>query len=414
MSRILMVNRFYHPDLGPTARLMTDLAEHLAARGAEVTVIASRMRYDRPRARLAAAETRRGVRIRRIATSRNGRRRLAGRAIDDASFHLAAFLAMLAELRPGDMLLAKTDPPLLCIPAALAAHLRKARLLTWNQDLFPETAAALGIRWTAGPLGNLLRRLRNHALRKAACNIVLSPAMARHLLAEGIPREKVRILPNWPDPAIRPVAAAANPLRRRLGFGEECVIGYSGNFGRAHLAEQVIRLVRDSAGLAGLRWLFVGGGSGMERLRAEAERRRLAHVTFLPYQPRERLAESLSVPDLHLVSQDPACEGLLVPSKLYGVMAAGRPVLFLGSPESEIARDIRRWEIGFTLDVDRPEGWRGALEAILRDPRALACMGERAHRICRERFACARALDRWSRLVLARQPGARPEAELVA
>ncbi len=415
MSRVLFVNRFAPPDPSPTARLLGDLAEHLAQRGAEVTVLASRIRYDDPNTRLSAAETRSGVRIRRVATTRFGRHRLIGRAIDYASFYATALVAMLGELRRGDVLVAKTDPPLLCVPAAFAYRLRGARLVTWNQDLFPEVAAALGLRWTGGPIGRLLRGLRNRALRRAEANIVLSRGMAEHLAREGVPGDRLVILPNWPNREIRPVPAAANPLRHRLGFGEDCVIGYSGNLGRAHLAEHVIRLVLETADLPGVRWLFVGGGPGMELLRAEVMRQGLPNVTFLPYQPRERLAASLSVPDLHLVSQDPACEGLLVPSKLYGVMAAGRPVLFLGANEGEIARDIRRWGIGYCLDVARPEGWRAELEEILRARDRLVGMGERAQRICARRFAPEHALTRWEELLTGR-PGTvcATEAELVA
>ncbi len=415
MTRILLLNRFAPPDPSPTARLLGDLAARLAAAGHAVTVLAGRLGYDDPKTRPAATEIRRGVRIRRLPTTRFGRRRLLGRAADYASFYTTAFFAMLAELRPGDVLVVKTDPPLLCLSAALAARLRAARLVTWNQDLFPEAAEALGLRWAGGPIGSTLRRLRNRALCRAESNVVLSPAMARHLEAEGIPRELLAVIPNWPDKAVRPLPATANPLRRRLGFGEDCVIGYSGNLGRAHLADAVTRLVLDTAELPGLRWLFTGGGAGMERLRREVERRRLANVTFLPYQPRERLAESLSVPDLHLVSQDPACEGLLLPSKLYGVMAAGRPVLFLGAKEGEIARDIRRWGIGCCLDVARPESWRAELERILRDRSGLARMGERAHRICARRFAPEHALARWEELLAGRPAAARTtEAELVA
>lgn len=147
--------------------------------GRRVTVITSRLRYDDPAADLPIREERNGVRIRRVRTSRFGRHWLPGRALDYASFYISATLALLREVRPGDTILAKTDPPLLSVPAWLVARLRGAELVNWCQDLYPELAAALGLRWAAGPLGRVLRRLRNASLRGARMNVAICAAMAR-------------------------------------------------------------------------------------------------------------------------------------------------------------------------------------------------------------------------------------------
>jgi glycosyltransferase involved in cell wall biosynthesis len=209
--RIVAVNRYYRPDQSPTSRLLTDLAERSAAAGLELVVIASRRNYHggacmtRPRERLA------GVDIRRVWTSGLARDRLLPRAIDDATFHLAAFFAILSLARPGDVVLAKTDPPLLCLAAWAAAALRGARLVNWCQDVFPEVAAALGVGYAGGRFGAVLKWLRNRCCSAAAFNAVLSPAMRQVLLAQGVAPDKLRVLPNWCDAALAPVPRAKNP-----------------------------------------------------------------------------------------------------------------------------------------------------------------------------------------------------------
>lgn len=155
--RCIALNCFSAPDHPATAQLLTDLAENLVRHGHSVTVITSGLRYDGPKAILPARETIYGVEVRRVWTTRFGRATIWGRALDYASFYLSAFLVLLAETRKGDTILAKTDPPLISVPAAIAARLKGTRLVNWCQDLFPETAAALGFRW-AGELGGICLR----------------------------------------------------------------------------------------------------------------------------------------------------------------------------------------------------------------------------------------------------------------
>jgi glycosyltransferase involved in cell wall biosynthesis len=394
--QVFVVNRFFWPDHGATSQLALDLARDLVARGHGVTAVASRQRYDDPDAALPVRETVAGVRVHRVATTRRGRHWLPGRALDYATFYLAATLALWRLVRAGDVVLAKTDPPLLSVVAGWVARRRGARLVTWQQDLFPEVAAALGMRWAASPLGRALVWLRNHSLRRASCNVVLDDAMADRLRDEGV-GDNLCVIPNWSDADLRPIPHAANPLRREWSLEGACVVGYSGNLGRAHLAGEVAELVAVTADLDELRWLFVGAGAGIAQVRARTRAEADARVRFRPYQPRERLSQSLSAPDVHLVSLDPACEGLIVPSKFYGVLAVGRPVVFLGDAEGVIAREIRRFDLGVVLAADRPETWRPALAALVADAAERAAMGARARARFDAVYRSERALDRWAR-----------------
>ena len=341
-QRLLVVNRFFDPDASATSQLLTDLVDALDNRGFAVTVFAGRHTYLNTGAVLPARAWRAGVEVRRLRHTGFGRFSLPGRILDSATFAASAFLALLTHARPGDVILAKTDPPLISVVAWFGARLTGARLVNWCQDLFPENAAAMGVRLMRGVLGGALQALRNASLCGAEMNVAVCSSMAARLAAQGVPRERLTVISNWADgEVIRPLAPQDNPLRAAWGLGERFVVGYSGNLGCAHLVDPVIELITLLADEPKLTFLFIGAGSGYGILRAAIAERRLENVVFRPYQDRAKLRLSLTAPDLHLVTLRPEWEGLVMPSKLYGALAAGRPILFIGDPEGDAARIVR-------------------------------------------------------------------------
>src|SRR2546423_701534 len=313
--RVLFVNRYFAPDHSATSQMVGDLAFFLAGRGHDVVAITSRQRYDDASARLPPREQLHGVDVVRVATTRFGRGFLPGRALDYATFYLSAFFALLRRARRGDVVVAMTDPPLLSVVAALACALRGARLINWTQDLFPEVATALGMR-----APGLARPLRDWSLHRAAMNVALGEQMAARIRARGAPAV---VRHNWADAALHPVETSA--LRSQWGLGDAFVVAYSGNLGRAHEFATIAAAMRRLGDNAGIKFLFVGSGAQLDAVRREAG----GNALFAPYQPREALSESLSAGDAHLVSLQPQLEGLIVPSKFYGILAgapgAGRP-----------------------------------------------------------------------------------------
>jgi glycosyltransferase involved in cell wall biosynthesis len=385
-----------------------------------VSVIASRQLYDDPARRLPARETVAGVHIIRIPTSRFGRANLAGRALDYLSFYAAAAWALWRTARRGDIVVAMTDPPALSLLAVPIAHAKGARAVNWLQDIFPEVAERLGVgrrSRAARAAVALLRRLRDRSLVAADANVVLGRRMAGHLAALGVPGERLAAIPNWADgAAIAPVAPAANPLRRQWGLGlprHTFVVGYSGNLGRAHdigtlleaiaLASRAPAAAGTAASLPRIAWLFIGGGIGFDSLR-----RSLADiggaegtpcVRFEPYQPRARLAESLSAADVHLVSLRPELEGLIVPSKFYGIAAAGRPAVFIGDPDGELARVIAAAGCGLTVRQGDGAALARAALRLAADPALCASMGAAARRLFEAEYDQPIAVARWQALL---------------
>lgn len=398
--KTVFVNRFFFPDESATSQILGDLAFGLAAEGRAVEVVTSRQRYDDARAALGSRETVRGVLIRRVWSTRFGRANLWGRALDYVSFYLSAFFCLSANVSRGDRIVAETDPPLISVVAGWAASLRGARLVNWVQDLFPEVAEAAHLGFAGGLTGKFLRALRDRSLNKAVCNVAISDAMAERLRRNGVPAEKVRVVHNWSDGAVvRPVAPADNPLRGEWGLVDRFVVGYSGNMGRAHEIETVLGAAERLKDDARVRFIFIGGGAQKKYAEDAAAARRLSRVHFKPYQPYERLAYSLSVPDLHLVSLRPELEGLVVPSKFYGVLAAGRPMLYIGREDAELAGILRAERCGEVVPAGDARALADAIGRFSDNLDLARELGLNARKLFEKRFSRPAAMAAW-RLIL--------------
>lgn len=398
--RIHFINRFFYPDHSATSQILSDLAFHLAARGETVHVITSRLSYEDPSTVLAASDDVRGVRICRVATTRFGRAKLFGRALDYVSFHLAAGWAAWRSVRRGDILVAKTDPPLISVVAMVVARLRGARLVNWLQDIFPEVATTLGVPVGQGFVGSATATLRDASLRAAHYNVVLGDRMAELLDRRGIARDRIVIIPNWADDnAIVPIAASSNALSREWGLTGKFVVGYSGNLGRVHEFGTILdaaALLKDDPRIL---FLFVGSGAQSDTVRRKVAERDLKNFVFYPYQPRERLPWSLGAASLHLVTLRPDMEGLIVPSKFYGIAAAGRPVAFVGDDNGEIAQIVRRHDCGDSFNVGDATGLASYIRKLADAPQEVNRLGENARAALDAHYSQATAMKKWEAML---------------
>jgi glycosyltransferase involved in cell wall biosynthesis len=398
---VIFLNRYFYPDHSATSQMLSDLAFFLADAGQEVCVVTSCQLYDDAAAVLPSRARIDGVDVHRVRTTRFGRDQLVGRAADYATFYLAAGWKLWRMARAGDVIVAKTDPPLISVVASLVARWRGARLVNWLQDVFPEVAEALGVRALAGPQAGLLRRLRNGAFRSAAANVVLGERMASVVTRAGAPADRIRVIPNWADmEAIHPIAAAANPLRREWGLHGKFIVCYSGNLGRVHEFDTILDAAQCLSGKAeAIVFLFIGGGAQRGMVGDEVRRRKLPNVQFRPYQDRAGLSFSLGIGDVHLVSQRPEVEGYVFPSKLYGILAAGRPMVFIGDPQGEISLLVEREGIGVAIRQGDAVGLADQLLRLAGDPVLREGMGARARVLLCERYEKRIALKAWLELL---------------
>jgi len=399
-GRIVFVNRFFFPDQSATSRMLSDLAWHLAHHGLSVCVVTSRQLYSNRLADLPAYAVERGVEIHRVATATRGRGSLAGRALDYGSFYSAAAMELARILKRGDIVVAKTDPPLVSIPVAAVARLKGAVLINWLQDLFPEVAAVLTPRLLPGWLRTLLLVARDRSLRRARMNVVLGQTMRDRVLARGVDPARVATIPNWADPQeIVPLPAQDSTIRRKLGLEGKFVVGYSGNFGRAHEFGTLVAAASALRADADIAFLMTGAGARSGPLQEAVRGENLSSFCFQDYQPPDLLSDSMAAADVHLVSLLPELEGLIVPSKLYGILAAGRPAVFIGDTGGEVAAVLRAHQCGLSVAVGDAAGLAAQLRALRADPQRLQSMGQRARAASLGQFNCERAAQAWLEMI---------------
>lgn len=373
----------------------------MASRGQEIHVITGCQLYGDPYAALSAEESIRGVQVHRVPTSRFGRTHLLGRAADYLTFYLGATWRLLRLVDRGDVVVAKTDPPMMSVLASWVVMLRRGVLVNWVQDVFPEVATALdvcGLRYAAP----MLKRLRNQSLRASRLNVVLGDVMAERLRDEGIPADQIAIIENWADgEVIRPVRRQDNPLLHEWGLDDKFVLGYSGNMGRVHEFKTMIDAAERLRGVDDIAFVFIGDGVARRWIESEAAGRGLTNVQVYPYQSADRLQWSLSVPDVHFVSLRPALEGLIVPSKFYGIAAAGRPIIHIGDPDGQIARILDRERCGWSVGIGDVDALAACILRLFHRRKEVIDAGCCARLAFDRKYARVYALDRWRALLKA-------------
>lgn len=359
MPSILFINRVYPPESGATGRVLEYVARGFVSAGWDVSVLTTAGDHSKE-----GNSVQDGVKVIRIAMPFS-KKSLLTRALGYVLM-IPSLLLKALMLPRADVVVTKTDPPMLLILGPFLKYLKGVRTIHWAQDLYPEVAEEVGVFPKGGVAAGVLRSISTRSMMVCDVVVAVGRCMAERLEGRGIAQEKIRVVPNTGvEDDIVPVARENNEFRKRHGLEGAFVIEYSGNLGRAHDFGTVLEAARllEQRGETGILFLFVGSGPGEGLLRDEVVRMGLKNIRFLPSQPAEFLSQSLGAGDLHLVTMKSGMSGLVVPSKFYGVMAAGRPCLFVGPEESEVARVIREHGVG---EVMAPGGAEALVRAILR------------------------------------------------
>ena len=376
-ERVLFINRFYYPDVSATSRLLTQLTEDLSDQGQEVTVITSRFSYLGDAESWPETEEHRGVRIRRVWSTNFGRRSGLGRVIDYVTFYISAFRATVTS-RGITWLIVMADPPLLSVLAAVARPLLRCRAACWLQDVFPQIAIQCGLL-KKDVLSSGISRLARWSLESLDRVVVVGRCMEQRLLEEGFSGRNLVHIPNWADGnQLLPLDRHENPFVSAHGLQQRFVLMYSGNLGVVHEVDTIEHVLRWTNVLTRFTMCVIGDGAHRTRLQRVAQDERWSHVRFLPYQPEELLRFSLTAAHVHLVTLKADMSGLSVPSKIYGILAAGRPVIFIGRDDSEAARLVRDAQCGWVVPPGNHQAVVKALIAYRDDNVLLNEHGRRA------------------------------------
>jgi colanic acid biosynthesis glycosyl transferase WcaI len=390
--RLLVMNQYYWPGVEATAHLLTELCEALAE-DYDVTVITGAL----PSAPRGGTGTRNGVRIVRVRSSAFERRRLALRAANYFSFVALALARGLRAARP-DVVLCMTDPPFLGTFAYAVARRFRVPLVVISQDVFPEIAVELG-RLRNPVAVRLLGALVALYLRRAARVVAIGETMRVRLEAKGVAAERIEVIPNWVDVESISPRPKRNEWSSTHELADSFVVMHSGNVGHAQDLDTLVQAAALLQDVPALKFAIVGSGARGAEIVALAKRLKLENVVFLPYQPREALSESLSTADVHVVGLARGLSGFVVPSRVYGILAAGRPLIVSADPSSETAQLVTEIGCGVAVPPGLPAELAGAIRAAHDGELDLAAMGLRARAYAEREATREVASERYRRLL---------------
>ncbi len=368
---ILLLNQFFWPDGAATSQLLTDLAIRLEEHGHAVTVICGSSSY-------ADAGASQAPKVRIIRTlNLSFARGTLHRLLSYLTFYAGAVWHGFRVPRP-DLVVTLTTPPLLSLAGTLLKTFRGARHFSWEMDVYPDVAVDLNVFRSTSWSSRLTGFLADYAREKADGIIALGECMRGRLMARGIPSEKIHIAENWAD---------GNVIRSQPPASGHCLtVLYSGNLGLPHDVDTISAAMDQLQADDRFHFLFIGDGPRRKSLEQFCKSKELSHVSFAPHRKRDQLSQSLASAHIGLVTQRAECLGSVVPSKIYGLMAAGRPILFIGPRQATPSLIIERYRCGWQVDCGDAEGVVSLLRKLAAEPQLVRQAGFRARQAFVEHY----------------------------
>jgi len=390
---ILVLCQLFYPELVSTGQTLTELCEKLAESGVDIEVVCAPPTVVDRKAKVPRRMEHKGIKIRRVWGTRLPKLNLIGRITNQLTFAGSAFLHLLLN-PPRKPILVLTNPPFL---AVICAILRKLRLsgpyIYLIFDVYPETAVRLGVLKENSLLSRLWESVNRLSLENADSIVVIGRCMQdviKNKLARfGLqPDGKLTHIPVWSDDRlIRAAVGKPNPFVKRWQLQDKFTVGYFGNMGRFHDMETIMAAAWQLKDSKDIVFLFVGEGHKKQWMLGFAEKHRLDNCRFYTYVDRKDLGYALSVVDVGLVSLLYGQEGLSVPSKTFGMLAAGVPVIGVMSPKSEIARILREQQCGIVVTPGREEELADKILELYNNRERLRRMGKNASRAIENKYS---------------------------
>ncbi len=379
--RILIISEFYDPEPAAGQRV-AEAASALAGRGHTVRVLA------RKHGGSGRTSGRNGVQVKRLWSPGGGGSGLLVKMIAALWFQTWAFLWTLLSREKWDVLLTLSTPPMCHVAGVVVSRLKVVAHVFWCADVHPDSLFAIGVLAAESLSGRVLAGVNRWALRRCDAVIVVGRCMQERLITMGVARERVVHVPMWhrDELASLPDAKIVDALRSELQLNGRFVVMYSGNLGRMHPFATLLDAAERLEPERGFVFLFSGDGPGVEQVRAEAGKRRLKQVLIHSRFPEEILPEALALADVHVITRRDSAAGISVPGKLYGAMAAGKPVIFLGPAPSEVALTIAERRCGFVLADRGCEVLVNLLRQLRADSARVAALGRRSRAAFHQRY----------------------------
>lgn len=402
--RILLPIIQFPPDVNPTGLLMAQLCEGLSAYGHEVSVITAFPHYenfrvwDEYRGKLAQRGTHNGMQVLRLYVYAPGKKSMVNRLLSYVSYNALATVAGVFSRNRWDVVLCPNGSFFTGLSAWCLEKIKSAPFIYNVQDLYPDVPVR------AGQLRNpyaiaALKSMENFMYRKAAHITVITPAIRENLLGKGVPTDKMTVIPNFVDTDfIRPLAKD-NDFARAHGLADKFVVSYAGSLGYVYDLDTLLdaaALLREQHDIF---FLIVGNGVAKGELEKKAEKLSLANVRFMPFQPRECLPWLRASSDVQVSLYRAGAANDSFSSKIYEIMASGRPLLAAAELDSEVERAVKSAGCGLCISPGDTEHLAEAILDLYRNPPLRETMGRRGRRYAEENHSKQVVIDRYHDLL---------------
>ena len=378
---------------------MTQLAVGLQGKGFDVEAFTSQPTYQGQLIKkLPNKENYKGVRINRLNSSQFNKEKGIFRIINWITFTFLVMVHILRKSKRSDILLILSNPPILPFVGLFFKVVRNQRFIPVIHDIYPDIAVALGTVKKNSSIVKLWQAGNRILFRNADKIIVLGEKMKQEIIENSkgkIEPAKIKVIHNWEDPEfIKPVDKQKNPFSIKNGYDKQLTLLYSGNLGLHHDLMTIVKAAEKVKSLP-VKFVFIGDGARKRKLQDYIKEKKLKNVDFHPYQPLEKLPETLTCADVSIISEDSRVNGLCVSCKIYSSLASGRAILGLVSEDSDIGDIIEKSKCGFRINQGDSDKFAECIKFCLKNPEELEKMGVRSRKAFEENFTFDTALQQY-------------------
>jgi len=398
-KNICIVSELYYPETTSTGHFLTGIAEGLAKTWS-VRVICSQPTYSAYGIRAPKSEVCNGVEILRVYSPLLDKDVLLFRMLNLLVFSVSVFLNLLRRITTNSIVIVVTNPPTIPFVVTLACMFRRAKCILLVHDVYPEVLVSAGLASEGSWVIMLLNRLSRWLYNRMAAIVVIGRDMERLVRQKIGSAHRIELIPNWADlEEIRPTPRSQNQLLRRLGLVDKFVVQYSGNMGRTHGLEDILVAAQMLIDDPRIRFLLIGAGSRKGWLIAEVARLQLQNVIVLHLQDRDALCDSLNAADVAVISFLPGMSGVSVPSRMYNVLAAGKPIVAIADVDSELGTLVVEKQVGWVVPPHSTASLSRVLRSATQDGIGLATMAQRARRVVENEYGIEQVIAKYSALI---------------
>ncbi len=396
-KRLYIINQHYYPELASTAQVFQEIAEYFVTIGYDVTVVAGLPFYhDGISVEYSSIKELNGVKIKRLWNTTFKKSSFLGKSINLLTFQISLLGFTLFRINSSSTVMVGTNPPLAIVSAYMAKILKRFKLVSVIQDLYPDILISSGYSDGRSLSYRLLSMVMKRSLKHCDHVVTISDDMKMYIQKTyGV--DKIQVINNMIIGHIFPIDN--RQPKEMEGILDKLVVMYSGNFGVAHEYNTLLNAVRLLRHNTDIIFRIVGGGINYDTLKSICVNEGLSNINFLPYVEKEELNNNLNLADIHIIVFNDNFKNVLMPSKYYGILACGKPFILISDGQNDISRDVDRYGIGYSIQRGDSQGLVEILTSISMNKKKIDEIGTNSSRLYNSKYARNLVFDRYKRLL---------------